>query len=545
MKNRFNGQNTPPLNDEQVGASTLRTWYRTWDHCNRQETSLLPAHHRKGGGNQLDPRVTSIIAATVRNRWLKLERPPVSAIHYLVEEEDRRKKGDPDWTEVEIPSRMAIHRWIKRNVSEWEELSRRDGRDVARYKLKPLGTVQEPDRPLQIVEMDHTQLDVMLIIDPDPHSPRRKGKTPETRRAWLTVAIDVATRMILGFHLDFAAPSWASVSEALKMGIREKLITPDDGIESSWPAMGVPEILRLDNGAEFHSDSMKASAAELHMELRYCPPGRPHLKGRVERFFKDVADDYCAMLPGRTFTIKTKGDYPSEDLAVMSLRDAQRLFKKWVVDIYHRSEHSGLGGKSPLTRWQELAHHGVRLPPSVDELNFALGQSYYRTIDPRGIRIFGLHYHSDDVASLPKRINARKDRRYEVRLDPADLSKILVLDPVEYKWLEAELREDWLAKGLDLASWLSLCEQARDTLRPGQKLDREVMLRARRDYANIIDGIISKNGRRRLDPVAAETYEDQEIPDSHNDPDPSQSAGTVTAPKQPLPLGPNASPFAL
>ena len=63
--------------------------------------------------------------------------------------------------------------------------------------------------------------------------------------------------------------------------------------------LGVPEIIKLDNGREFHSKSLKSAAAQLKIELRYCQPGQPHLKGRVERFFGEVARDFCAMIAGR------------------------------------------------------------------------------------------------------------------------------------------------------------------------------------------------------------------------------------------------------
>jgi hypothetical protein len=53
-----------------------------------------------------------------------------------------------------------------------------------------------------------------------------------------------------------------------------------------------------------------AHVAQLGIELRYCRPGSPNLKGKIERLFGAVARKFCAPFPGRSFANpQAKGDY--------------------------------------------------------------------------------------------------------------------------------------------------------------------------------------------------------------------------------------------
>ena len=248
------------------------------------------------------------------------------------------------------------------------------------------------------VEIDHTMLDLELVVEPGVLGDGRlRGK--QTRRAWLTVAIDAATRMIVGFHLDYEAPSYASVMRCLGMIIRPKDLTDID-CASEWPVVGVPDIIKLDNGPEFHSDSMVATAGTLGIELRYCKKGAPYLRGKVERFFGEVARDYCQMFPGRTYAnIVEKADYQSHERAVMTLEQARRLFKLWIVDLYHNKEHSGLYSSTPLEAWHRLSCYGVRLPPRRTDLDALIGEIVKRSVSRKGVRYLGLTYNSDELES--------------------------------------------------------------------------------------------------------------------------------------------------
>ncbi len=59
---------------------------------------------------------------------------------------------------------------------------------------------------MDVLQIDHTPVDVIVV---DKETRRSIG------RPWLTLAIDVATRMVAGFHVSLWAPSALSVSLTL------------------------------------------------------------------------------------------------------------------------------------------------------------------------------------------------------------------------------------------------------------------------------------------------------------------------------------------
>ena len=470
---------------EPRSGTSLRDWYRRWIQANRNMLALVPLHHRKGWyEDRLDPVVTRIIAHHIRERWLTSERPPASIIYDLILKDLTRLKNGHLSPSVPDPSRMAVYRWIDENVGEYEQVLGREGKKAADTKVAATRPRPAINIPLRVVEVDHTRLDIILVTEQgEPLGANKaKGKPAVVGRAWLTVIIDVATRMILGFNIDYLPPSWTSVMKALRMAVLPKDVSDIDAA-TPWPAMGVPEIVKLDNGKEFHSSSMKAAAGQLHFELRYCPKGKPHLKGRVERFFGEVARDYCALFPGRTFAnVVEKADYRPEEWAIMTLEQARDLFKLWVVDIYHNKPHGGLMGKTPLRRWEELKGFGVRLPPAAEDLDALIGHVVQRQIGRQGVKYLGLTYSSKEIYALRLQPGRSRDD-WTIRIDTEDLTTISVLDPEKGKLLQVPCCQANLVQNLNIHMWREVCEEARRVTPAGERVRRSALLEARQRIA--------------------------------------------------------------
>jgi putative transposase len=466
---------------ERVAGATLRSWRRQWIAAGRNLLALMPMHYKKGprGPKTITGLIAETIEREVRERWLTLERAPLTLVYDAILRRlaEMRKTGllDPDEPD---PNEMAVRRWIKANIGFYEQTAAREGRKAADAKVRASLPGPENNVPLRLVEIDHTKLDIFLVNPEDAKRPR--GKKPETkpRRPWLTMAIDAATRMIVGFHLDDEAPSWTSVMMTLRMAILPKDVGDVDA-KSPWPVVGVPEIVKLDNGREFHSTSLRAAAAQLGIELRYCRPGSPHLKGKIERFFGAVARDFCAPFPGRSFANpQARGDYRAEIEAHMTLEQARKLFKLWLVDLYHNMRHSGLLGKTPLQRWEELSFLGVRLPPKAEDLVALIGLVVPRQIRRTGVEYLGLRYFSREVDAL-RLAAGERSRRWSIKVDPEDLSCVYVLDEVKGRWLVAPcLRPDWV-ENLTIKMWRQTCEAARAMTPAKERVRLATLLRAR------------------------------------------------------------------
>ena len=87
-------------------------------------------------------------------------------------------------------------------------------------------------RPLEVVQIDHTQADVIIV---DELSREVAG------RPWITLAIDVLTRMVTGFHLALDPPSRTSIGLCLLHAVYDKSAwLAERNIEAPWPVAGLP-----------------------------------------------------------------------------------------------------------------------------------------------------------------------------------------------------------------------------------------------------------------------------------------------------------------
>ena len=92
-------------------------------------------------------------------------------------------------------------------------------------------------RPLEIVQIDHTKADV-FVVDEETREP--------VGRPWLTLALDVCTRMVPGFYLTMEPPSRLSTSLCLLHSVFDKSAwLREREIHEAWPIAGLPETLHV------------------------------------------------------------------------------------------------------------------------------------------------------------------------------------------------------------------------------------------------------------------------------------------------------------
>ena len=124
-------------------------------------------------------------------------------------------------------------------------------------------------------KFDHTPADVILV---DSFERKAIG------RPWVTLAIDIATRMITGYYVGLDAPSRPSIALCLTSAVAPKAdLLAEIGTKAPWPAQGKPHRIHVDNGIDFRSRVFQASCTEWGIELTFRPPGSPHFGGHIER----------------------------------------------------------------------------------------------------------------------------------------------------------------------------------------------------------------------------------------------------------------------
>jgi putative transposase len=97
-----------------------------------------------------------------------------------------------------------------------------------------------------------------------------------TTRPWLRLAIDVHTRMVVGYHLSLLAPSVILVGLCLLNAIFDKTaLMADMGLDVTWPTIGMPQAILVDNGPEFHGKAFLRGCEEHGIMVDWRPPGAP------------------------------------------------------------------------------------------------------------------------------------------------------------------------------------------------------------------------------------------------------------------------------
>jgi putative transposase len=386
-------------------------------------TDLTPG--RSGGGKgkgRLPEPVERIIRELLQKRFLTKQKRSLAAFHREVAQACKTQK-------LPVPARNTVAQRIA-GLHPAKIARSRGGQDAARPLQGAGGIPPEVTMPLEQVQIDHTVID-LIVVDERDRQP--------IGRPYLTLAIDVFTRCVLGMVVTLEAPSAVSVGLCLAHAACDKRPWLEGlNVEMDWPMSGKPRLLYLDNAAEFKSEALRRGCEQHGIRLDYRPPGQPHYGGIVERIIGTAMQMIHDELPGTTFSNPgQRGEYDSEKMATLTLRELERWLA--LVGTYHGSVHNGLL-QPPAARWAEAVER-VGVPAVVTRPTAFLVDFLpviRRTLTRTGFVIDHIHYYADAL----KPWIARRERlpAFLIRRDPRDISRIWVLEPEGQHYLEIHYR---------------------------------------------------------------------------------------------------------
>jgi putative transposase len=198
--------------------------------------------------------------------------------------------------------------------------------------------------PPDMVQIDHTPVDV-IVVDPESRQ--------SVKRPWLTLAIDVHTRMVLGYHLSLDEPSVVAVGLCLLHAVFDKsAVLAEKSIDVAWPSVGLLRALLVDNGPEFRSSAFLRGYREHGIRVEWRPPGAPHCGGHIERLI-GTQMGAVHVLPGSTGSlVSDKQGRDSTSRAALTLRELERWLILEVAAKYHHKIHTSLH-RAPIAVWRE------------------------------------------------------------------------------------------------------------------------------------------------------------------------------------------------
>ncbi|UWQ50653.1 Mu transposase C-terminal domain-containing protein [Leisingera caerulea] len=431
-------ETTPPgmlptqATPEEVSARSLRRWLKGYEYH-----GIAALYDSVSDRGNYDRRITDdereLMYRTVLGYLSDLKKSPANIVAdvraaFVAENEKRKAECLP---ELVCPSRITIRNAIA-SLDPFRVKLSRDGKDAARRAYSPVGQGIDVERPLQRVEMDEQQIDLISLMADSGllnfFSDDEKaafGLDGTQGRWWMTVALCVRTRCIIGMNLS-RTPTAQSALRTAEMAMRDKGVWSDAvGALEPWEQFGMIGTLVTDCAKQFVGHDFRARMHDVGVNVLHTPAAAPWLKPYIERVFRTFSTRLMPRLSGCTFgDILRRGSSNPEEKAALTADQLCAVLVRWIVDIYHNTPHEGLDGETPRNCWHRLtAKYGVTPPPSLPRRRLIFGQEISRVLHKDGITVLGVRYHSKTLAQHMMHSN---DTQMVVRWYPEDIGAIWV-----------------------------------------------------------------------------------------------------------------------
>ncbi len=257
------------------------------------------------------------------------------------------------------------------------------------------GVAQEPVRFLQYVQLDDTPFPMVFVFD----AVRRLPVGVPT----VTIALDVYTRIILGWDITYEPPSYASYFRTMLHTALPKRVPESFTCEPNIKA-GLAELcgkvvghMLLDNARHQIGRAAQDAGGDIGHGVRWAGKKQPTHKAHVESCLGTLQMILRDLLPAATWDIPLmrEFDYDPSKHAIVTLQQFREMFAE-VVARYHTVGHAGLLGRTPLDVWlEQRALHGLDWVRDPDHFRRAVGEVDYVSFRGDGAGIEGLRYGSD------------------------------------------------------------------------------------------------------------------------------------------------------
>jgi putative transposase len=206
------------------------------------------------------------------------------------------------------------------------------------------------------------------------------------RKTYLFAFLDDRSRAVTGYRFGFS----------------EDTVRLAAALRPALAARGVPGSIYVDNGSCYVDSWLLRACASLGIKLVHSTPGRPQGRGKIERFFRTVRDQFLVEI--------------TEQVAagITGLPELNRLLAAWIETVYHTQIHSETG-MAPLARWRAGIPDPLPLPTPA-QLREAFLWSEYRTVTTHAtVSLHNNRYQVDELLI---------GRKVELVFDPFDLTDI-------------------------------------------------------------------------------------------------------------------------
>ncbi|RRV10593.1 hypothetical protein EGJ27_02980 [Pseudomonas sp. v388] len=318
-------------------------------------------------------------------------------------------------SQLPVPSRGVVSKRFYA-IPAFDRCRMKHGIEEAKqkYGLKP-GT-KKVLSALDFVQIDHTMVDLFILDD---------AGVP-LMRPWITILIDLRTRVILGYYISLCPPSAISCAMALVNAVfpKTKSLLEFNDPDILYICYGLMKVLHSDNASEFISDNFEATCWVYGIEPVLRPLGAKHWGGHIERLIGTMMGKVHFLRGSTQSNVVKRGSIDPAKHATRKLED----FELWVarsVSLYHDTEHRSLKGKTPFEVWiadmTTPSGKDIMPPTPGDPRTFALDffPTEHRVVSPKGILFNGRYYYDQVLRDMGR-------ATVYFKYDPRDLSRIFL-----------------------------------------------------------------------------------------------------------------------
>lgn len=402
------------------GKTTIYRWLNIYRTDGRL-TSLVPTKRPGGRGkSRLSDDAERLLQSIITDFHLK---PPERSVRTTVREVRRRFRnaGLKPPHENTIRARIAA-------IPEETALRKRGHKKKADDKFTArAGQYNEATHPLSVVQIDHTPLDIVCVDE--------QMRLP-LKRPWLTLAIDVYSRMILGFYISFDNPGALGTGLCIARSIlpKETWLARLD-VKEEWPVWGFPTRIHVDNAKEFRGEMLRLACEQHSIEINFRPVATPSTGGHIERLIGKVNHERIQEIAGAATKPSKRGNYDPAEHAIMTIPQLEKNLTEWITGIYHKDYHTEIM-MPPLKRWTDAImgdgnQAGTGLfprPMDHERIYIDFMPVEKRTVQHYGVQIDDIFYFGDVLRPYVN-VARQGSKKYVFHRDPRDISVIYFWDP--------------------------------------------------------------------------------------------------------------------
>lgn len=451
------------FNGKIPSNATFKRWYKRWEE-NEFSVAYVLGKTKEKRRSQFNLRVKDLADEVIHREYLKFQGDSRNGTYYKFIEEyservgiwEKENRKDVYKTEEELAlkpmSRSTFLEYLAK-LDPYEVDKARLGVKAARKIHRSVKSSFVTNRPLELVEVDAVHLNIAVInID-------EKGNELLLRPI-LYIAIDVHTRLIVGFTISYGDKNSSESSSAVIQLIKEICNPVKVGRHTSveFPLGGIPETVVSDSGPAFTASQVKAMLSSNGISAVVTEKASPWKKPFVERFMRTLKTQCMANIDGYA-GVRQRGaelDRTIEEMAHLSCEEFETAIEKYILSIYHRNPHRGLDNETPIEAWEEVANFcAPRIAADFSMIDAFRGLRAERTIStPKGIVVNGIYYNNNELQKLGHQLERQfKNRSVELMHDDLDIGEITVINPLTQGIIIVPATTPKVFKGLSLAEF--------------------------------------------------------------------------------------------